>query len=127
VDARRDDVKLVLAALALAAAAGTAMPAEKAKAKSKALYGAIAYEQASNSVGWASDRRSSREARVDALSQCGRDGCVVVTTVSRECAALATSPKKFAAQKGATQKEAETKALGRCGAGCQVAAWVCTR
>jgi len=38
-------VKLVLAALALAAAAGTAMPAEKAKAKSKALYGAIAYEQ----------------------------------------------------------------------------------
>jgi hypothetical protein len=119
-------VRLALAALALAVATA-AVPAEKAKAKKGALYGAIAYEQASNSAGWATDRHSSREARVDALSQCGRDGCVVVMTVSRECAALATSPKKFSAQKGATQQEAETKALGRCGAGCQVAAWVCTR
>jgi hypothetical protein len=117
-------VRLVLLLLVLAAA--TAIAAPKAKAK-KGLYGAIAYEQASNSVGWASDRASSHEARVDALNQCGNGRCVVVMTVSRDCAALATGPKKFAAQKGATQLEAQTKALGRCGAGCQVAAWVCTR
>lgn len=119
-------MRLVLLALLLAAAGTTAAAAPKAKA-TKGLYAAIAYEQASNAVGWASDRKSSREARVDALNQCGREGCVVVMTVSRECAALATSPKKFSAQKGATQQEAETKALGRCGSGCQVAAWVCTR
>jgi hypothetical protein len=110
----------------LLAAGWAAAAAPKAKA-AKGLFGAIAYERASNAVGWASDRKSSREARVDALNQCGREGCVVVMTVSRECAALATSPGKFSAQKGATQQEAETKALGRCGAGCQVAAWVCTR
>ena len=119
-------MRVALAVLALALAA-PAVPAEKAKSRSASSYGAIAYEQASNSVGWASERRSSREARVDALNQCGRDGCVVVMTVSRDCAALATSPKKFSAQKGATQQEAQTKALGRCGAGCQIAAWVCTR
>jgi hypothetical protein len=119
-------VRPLLAALVLALATAAAA-ADKAKARKGALYGAIAYEQASASVGWATDRPSSREARTEALNQCARDGCVVVTTVSRECAALATGAKKFAAQKGATQKEAETKALGRCGAGCQVAAWVCTR
>lgn len=125
-DPRRDDVRLLLAALALALASA-AVAAEKAKARKGAVYGALAYEQASGSVGWATDRPSSREARTEALSQCARDGCVVVTTVSRECAALATGPKKFATQKGATRQEAETKALGRCGTGCQVAAWVCTR
>jgi hypothetical protein len=119
-------VRLALVALAVALA-GTAVAAEKAKSKSKSLYGAIAYEQASGSVGWATDRPTSREARTEALNQCNRDACVVVATVSRECAALAAGPKKFATQKGATQKEAETKALGRCGSGCKVSAWVCTR
>ena len=116
---------LTLAALVLALASGAA-GAQKAKAKN-ALYGAIAYHHASASAGWASERRTSREARVEALRQCGRDECVVVATVSRECAALARSAKKSAAQKGATRQEAETKALARCGAGCEIAAWVCTR
>ena len=122
-------MRLVLGTLALATLALAALEAVAASKATKkgALHAAIAYEQASGSVGWATDRPSAREARTEALSQCGRDACVVVTTVSRECAALATSPKKFAAQKGATQKEAETKALGKCGPGCQVAAWVCTR
>ena len=112
-----------MVALAIAAGAAAASKAPK----KNALHGAIAYERASGSVGWATDRSSSREARTAALNQCARDACVVVVTVTRECAALATGPKKFAAQKGATQKEAETKALGRCGPDCQVAAWVCTR
>lgn len=118
-------MRLVLAALILAGATA-ASGAQKAKPRN-ALYGAIAYHQASGAAGWASDRHSSREARVDALKQCGRDDCVVVATVSRDCAALAANARKFSVQKGATQQEAETKALGRCGADCRIAAWVCTR
>jgi opacity protein-like surface antigen len=118
-------VRLLLAVLILACATGAAA-AQKAKARN-ALYGAIAYHQASGAVGWASDRHSSREARVEALKQCGRDDCVIVATVSRDCVALAANARKFSAQKGATQQEAETKALAHCGADCRIAAWVCTR
>lgn len=117
-------MRLVLAILILAGATGV-LGAQKAKPRN-ALYGAIAYHQASGSTGWASDRRSSREARIEALKQCGREECVVVATVSRDCAALAANARKFSAQKGATQQEAETKALARCGADCRIAAWVCT-
>jgi hypothetical protein len=51
----------------------------------------------------------------------------VVASVSRACAALAKDAKKFVVQKGATRQEAETKALGKCGAQCELAAWICTR
>jgi hypothetical protein len=100
--------------------------AEKALTRG-ALHGAIAYHQGSGSVGWATDRASSREARIEALKQCGHEQCVVVATVTRSCAALAKNPKKFSVQKGATRQEAETKALGKCGAGCEIAVWTCTR
>jgi hypothetical protein len=100
--------------------------AEK-QAGRNALHGAIAYHAASSSVGWATDRSSSREARIEALKQCGHEQCVVVATVSRNCAALARNPKKFVVQKGATRQEAETKATGKCGADCEIAAWTCTR
>ena len=125
-DPRRHDVRLLLAALILACAFGAAAAEKKARPKN-ALYGAIAYHAASGAAGWAADRRTSREARVEALKQCGRDECVVVATVSRDCAALAASGQKHSVQKGATRQEAETKALARCGAACSVAAWVCTR
>jgi hypothetical protein len=92
-----------------------------------ALYGAIAYHQGSGSTGWATDRRTSREARIEALKQCGHEQCVVVASVTRNCAALARNPKKFIVQKGATRQEAETKALAKCGAQCEIAAWTCTR
>jgi hypothetical protein len=92
-----------------------------------ASYGAIAYHAASDSIGWATDRRSSREARIEALKQCGHEQCVVVATVTRNCVALARSPKKFVVQKGATRQEAETKAATKCGPDCEIAAWTCTR
>ncbi len=103
------------------------MPEAAEKHARNTLYGAIAYHGASNSIGWATDRGTSREARVEALKQCGHEQCVVVATVSRGCAALAKNPKKFVVQKGATRQEAETKALGKCGAQCEIAAWTCTR
>jgi hypothetical protein len=102
---------------------GTALAAT---VRPRQQYGAIAYHAPSKSVGWATDRGSSREARVDALKQCGHDECVVVVSVTRGCAALARDAKKFAVQKGATRQEAETKARGKCGTQCEIAAWACT-
>jgi len=91
------------------------------------LYGAIAYHAPSKSTGWATDRRTSREARLEALKQCGHENCVVAGTVTRGCMALAHGGKTPVTQKGVTRQEAETKALSRCGAGCEIAAWTCTR
>ena len=115
-----------LSAIVLLFASCLCQAADSSRSKS-AYHGAIAYHAASNSIGWASDRRSGREAGIEALKQCGHEECVVVATVSRACAALAKDAKKFVVQKGATRQEAETKALGKCGAQCEVAAWTCTR
>lgn len=90
-------------------------------------HGAIAYHPESGSVGWATDRKTGREAKIDALRQCGHEKCEVVATVSRGCAALARSQKKHSVQTGVTRQEAEAKALRRCGEQCEVAAWTCTR
>ena len=98
-----------------------------AQKKAAALHGAIAFHQQSGSIGWATDRRTAREAQVEALKQCGDEKCVVVANVSRGCAALARDSGKFVVMKGATQQEAETKAMAKCGALCQIAAWTCTK
>ena len=95
--------------------------------RGSSAYGAIAYHPESGAVGWATDRKSSREARVEALRQCGHERCEVIASVSRGCAALARSQKKHSVQTGVTRQEAEAKALRRCGEQCEVAAWTCTR
>jgi hypothetical protein len=114
------------ALLALLVASAPCIAANPTKAKTT-YYGAIAYHAASGSFGWASDRRTSRDARIEALEQCGRQECVVVATLTRSCGALAKDSKKFIVQKGATRKEAETKAMGKCGPQCEIAVWTCTR
>lgn len=90
-------------------------------------YGAIAYHRASQAWGVSYDTARARDAEVAALRQCGQRECLVVHKFKNGCAALAASPKAFAAASGATRDEAETKALGRCGAGCAALAWGCTR
>ena len=124
-DHRRDDVRLASATLVVLFYFSALGAAEKQPRN--ALHGAIAYHAASNSIGWATDRSSGRDARIEALKQCGHEQCVVVASVSRNCAALARNPKKFIVQKGATRQEAETKALGKCGTDCEIAAWTCTK
>jgi hypothetical protein len=99
----------------------------QSKAKGNALHGAIAFHKVSGSIGWATDRRTAREAQVEALKQCGQEQCVVVANVSRGCVALAKDSSKFIVQKGATHQEAETKAMAKCGPLCQIAAWTCTK
>ena len=118
-------LRAAIAALTLLGMAGT-HAADKPPSRNQ-YFGAIAYHAGSASAGWATDRKSSREARLEALKACGHQECVVVGTVTRGCVALARNPKKFIVQKGVTRQEAETKALGRCGTSCEVAAWTCTR
>jgi hypothetical protein len=117
---------LVAGALIAMALAFSATAVAQAARQKNALHGAIAFHQGSGSVGWATDRRTSREAQVEALKQCNHEKCVVVANVSRACAAVARDRSKFVVQKGATQQEAETKAMAKCGALCQIAAWTCT-
>ena len=124
----RKKLHWLIVLLACAAGAGHVVAADKAKAANRTqYYGAIAYHAASGSFGWASDRRTSRDARIEALEQCGREECVVVTTLTRACGALAKDSKKFIVQKGTTRREAETKAMGKCGPQCEIAVWTCTR
>jgi len=91
------------------------------------VHAAIAYHAESGAVGWATDRKTSREAKLEALRQCSHPRCEVVGEASRGCLALARIARKHVVQKGVTREEAEAKALRRCGDGCQIAAWTCTR
>lgn len=114
--------------IALALALACAFVAQAVHAARRAqLHAAIAYHAQSANVGWATDRTSSREARVEALRQCAHPKCEVVATVKAGCVALARDAKRHRAEKGVTREEAEAKALRRCGTGCEIAAWTCTR
>lgn len=105
-----------------------AIPAEAAKQSSVPnRYGAIAYHRASQSWGVSYDKPRARDAAVEALKQCGHQRCEVVHRFKNGCAALADGPKVAIPASGATRDEAETKALRRCGPGCSVIAWACTR
>ena len=106
----------------------TLLPCAQAREISRnALHGAIAYHGETNNSGYAVDRRNSREARVEALRQCGHPRCEIVATLRSDCGAVAKGARKIVTQKGATRPEAETKALRRCGEGCEIVVWACTR
>ena len=119
-------IRLLLGLVAALASAVCAAAGERPATRNQ-YYAAIAYHAESNSVGWATDRRSAREAKVDALKQCGNEKCEVVASITRGCGALVRDAKKFVVQKGATRTEAQTKALKRCGPQCEVLVWTCTR
>jgi hypothetical protein len=100
-------------------------------------HGAIAYDRDSGRVGYAYDHRSTREARAQALMQCGEQ-CEVVIDLRNNCGALAAkAPKKSASTQeppmapvtahGATREEAQTKVKRLCGSDCQIQAWACSR
>ena len=117
----------LIALLALGALCASPADARDEPRRGSSVFAAIAYHPESGSVGWATDRKSSRDAKVEALRQCGHQKCEVMSSVSRGCAALARSTKKHAVQNGVTRQEAESKALRRCGDQCEIAAWTCTR
>ncbi|HEX5612185.1 MAG TPA: DUF4189 domain-containing protein [Burkholderiales bacterium] len=119
---RTFSVLLVALAFGLSAAA-----LAKEEPKRASAHAAIAYHPESGSVGWATDRKTSREAKLEALRQCSHERCEVVGEASRGCMALARGGKKHVVQQGVTRQEAEAKALRRCGDRCEIAAWTCTR
>lgn len=94
----------------------------------KRAYGAIAYHHASLSFGYGYDFPTSREARIEALRQCGHQQCQVVVAFQNACAALASGPKNGFPATGATRQEAETKAMKRCASpSCKPLVWACTK
>jgi hypothetical protein len=117
--------RLVLSALLAASALGAG--ATEARKPRAAAFGAIAHHSKGAEVGWATDRRTSREAGAEALKQCGHPRCEIAITVQNACAALARGPKQVKAQKGVSRQEAEARALSRCGEACEVVAWTCTK
>ena len=99
-------------------------------------HGAIAYDRDSGRLGYAYDHRSAREARAQALMQCGEQ-CEVVIDLRNNCGALAVrtrpqhdkahTPATPVTAHGATREEAQTKAKRLCGSDCQIQAWACSR
>lgn len=118
-------VRIAVASVAIIAAAATVHAATQPK---KQAFGAIAYEPANRLVGYAYDFKSARDAKVEALKQCGDPGCVVVLSFRNACGAVARGPGKLFALTGVTRAEAETNALRACGnKACEVVAWACTK
>lgn len=95
----------------------------------KRVYGAIAYHRDSASFGYGYNFATSRDARIEALKQCGNAKCEVVVTFRNACGAVAEGGKLPVAMSGATRQEAETKSLRRCGddKACKIVAWACTK
>ena len=89
--------------------------------------GALAYHRDSGSFGFAVNAKDSRSARIEALKQCGHPKCEVVSSLSKDCGAIANGPKKFVASRGATRREAEARALRLCGEQCEIVGWACPR
>ena len=126
-DPRRNDVRLLSGLVFAFALGASAVAFAKEEPRKSSVHAAIAYHPESGSVGWATDRKTSRDAKMEALRQCSHERCEVVGEASRGCMALARSGKKHVLQQGVTRQEAEAKALRRCGERCEVAAWTCTR
>jgi len=118
---------MLLVAGAVAAVA-TPTPADAATQPKKSAYGAIAYEPGRRATGYSYDFKSAREAKVEALKQCGDPACEVLLSFHNACGAIAQGPGKPFAVTGATRAEAQTRALRRCDhKACQIVAWACTK
>lgn len=90
-------------------------------------HGAIAYHADSGHYGYAVNRRTARDARREALVQCGHSACEVMLDMRNGCGALARGERRLAARTGTTGDEAQATALKHCGPQCEVLVWACTR
>jgi len=112
-----------LTILALAFSLAGAAIAQKA---SRGPWGAIAYSTRTGAYGYAVDRTTKRDAETEAFRNCGTN-CDLLRTFRNGCAAVATRPKRFASDTGASREIAEAKALRKCGDQCKIAVWACTK
>ncbi|MFM9972795.1 MAG: DUF4189 domain-containing protein [Burkholderiales bacterium] len=118
---------LVLIVLSLTLFKPTLAASTRSNASSRSDNGAIAYHRASGSYGFAVDRRTAREAKVEALKQCNNADCEVVMAIKNGCGALSAYQKTYFVSRGATRAEAESKSKRQCGPKCEVIVWVCTK
>ena len=78
-------------------------------------YGAIAWDGVSGQRGWSWNQPNAQKATEVALSECGASGCkVVIHTVARQCAALATTQDGKAAGRRCAKDQGCSAAGGTC-------------
>lgn len=117
----------LIAAFAFAPQATLAKTAAK-----KGAHGAIALQRETGQFGYIANATTVRAAKIEALKQCVDPRCEVVLSFSNACGVLARNParglKEYISATGATQQEAETKALRLCAdKACTVLVWACTK
>jgi len=118
-------VRVLTAILVLLALLIVALDAAAARQGNRQLWGAIAYSTKSGSYGYAVDRKTKRDAEMDAFRQCGSN-CDLIRPFRDACAAVAAKPTRTSSDTGASREIAEMKAMKKCGSDCAIKVWACT-
>jgi Domain of unknown function (DUF4189) len=103
----------VCSAIALLAFAPTLVAAVPAFAG----YGAIAWDRETGKAGWIWNQPTKEKAADQAINKCGASGCkVIIRTVAKQCAALATTQdgKTAGAASRQTKDAARLAAISDC-------------
>ena len=117
--------KALAIALVLLALLIVALEASGARHGNRQLWGAIAFSTKTGSYGYAVDRKTKRDAEMDAFRQCGSN-CDLIRPFRDACAAVASKPTRTSSDTGASREIAEMKAMKKCGSDCAVKVWACT-
>jgi uncharacterized protein DUF4189 len=119
-------IKPTLYALVLASSlAVCALDAAAARQGKRQLWGAIAYSTKSGSFGYVVDRKTRRDAEMEAFRNCGAN-CDLIRTFRDACAAVAAKPTRTSSDTGASREIAQMKAMKKCGSDCAIKVWACT-
>ena len=118
-------MRFLAALLVLVALLIVALDAAGARPGNRQLWGAIAYSTKSGSYGYAIDRKTKRDAEMDAFRQCGAN-CDLIRPFRDSCAAVAAKPTRTSSSTGASREIAEMQAMKKCGSDCAVKVWACT-
>jgi len=102
-----------------------ALDAAAARQGNRQLWGAIAYSSKTGSFGYVVDRKTRRDAEMEAFRNCGSN-CDLIRTFKDACGAVAAKPNRVSSDTGASREIAEMKVLKKCGGGCTVKVWACT-
>jgi len=118
-------VRTLTTALVLLALLIFALEAAGARQGKRQLWGAIAYSTKAGSFGYVVDRKTRRDAEMEAFRNCGSN-CDLIRTFRDACGAIAAKPNRVSSDTGASREIAEMKALKKCGSDCAVKVWACT-
>jgi Domain of unknown function (DUF4189) len=118
-------LKALAVALVLLVLLIVALEASGARYGNRQLWGAIAFSTKTGSYGYAVDRKTKRDAEMDAFRQCGSN-CDLIRPFRDACAAVASKPTRTSSDTGASREIAEMKAMKKCGSDCAVKVWACT-